>query len=44
MERELISLYSNRPQSTNTPMALFKKRQEALSSVTSEALENEKKG
>jgi hypothetical protein len=35
----LTSLYSSRPQSTNTPIDVFKKRQEALSSVTSEALE-----
>jgi hypothetical protein len=38
-ERELTSLYSSRLQSTSTPIDVFKKRQDALSSVTSEALE-----
>jgi len=42
MERELTSFYSSRPQGTNALMAVFKKRQEALSSVTSEALEMKK--
>ena len=35
----MTSLYSNRPQSANATIDVFKKRQEALSSVTSEALE-----
>jgi hypothetical protein len=38
MERGLTSLYASRPESANAPGGVFKMRQEALSSVTSEGL------